>query len=296
MPFEVNLTIRGLCAFVPSEPIRFDRLGKSDLPEQAIGNMKVLVMDARQPKLVSNGATPPSELEICAHLPLLRFSHPKKNMPRGFWLLDGHRLEISEVDTAQRLMIQPNFGESALMEEVVVLEDQVGPEQADVDRRFLESPFPLGPLVATMDLKAGRVEAIDLTGFWRFEPPPAPPKKTYEGFFRAAVRVTIPIKGTEALLRGIRQDGSNTFVQELRPKENGKPVDLLLSNLCLEDDAPTRRTVEGDFAVFYDLLPNYKGTLRVPHLDNKKKPNGAVPAEANNSPSCAVGVMRAAGG
>lgn len=213
-------------------------------------------------------------------------------MPRGFRLLDGHRIEIAGVDTDQPLELTPSVGNGAQMKKVVALDQpqsQTNPAPALVDPKFL-TPLPAVGLVAIMDLEAGLVETMGSVGNWSFQPPPVPPRPTYQSNFTAEALVRIPIAGEQAVLRTINQGGVVDFEQVLMPKGNGQIVDVLLSNLCLEDDQP-RRQIEGDFAVFYKLLPNYQGVLRVPHLQNQGPQGGTVQGGANNSPSCAVGFM-----
>jgi hypothetical protein len=281
MAFTVNLTIRGLVAFVPSEPVQLGEL-------KQIAGMSVLVVDARAAEVI-----PPQPgktdipLEICAHLPLLRFPRPEENKLSGFWILDGHQIEILGVD-AQPLTIMPSFDKGAQMERIV------GPNVARVASRFFDPLLPAG-LAGRMDLAAGTVETFNSQGFWEILPAPAKP---YADRFAAAVRVSIPIADDQALLRATARTG-DVMEQVLRPKRNNQSVDLLLSNLCFEESEQDNRRVEGDFAVFYKLLDNYNSVLRVPHKASGPTPGGGqgvVQGGANSSPSCVVAIMGPRGG
>lgn len=278
MAFTIELTIRGLCAFVPDEPIQYGQT-------QVISGMTVLVLDARQMKTVSNRDSPPVDLDVCAHLPMLRFPRPEESKLSGFWLLDGHRIVIDGIDAATPLEIAPSFGKGTRLEKV--LADQKGlaptdPNPARVDPRFFADVPPAG-IAGRMDLVAGRVEARGSTGVWDFEPPPVP---VYRESFTSEVRVTIPVPGQVARLRAIPREGA-ALEQDLKPKPGSETVKLLLSNLCFEDKEQDGRTVEGDFVVFYDLLTNYDGVCRVPTRGSSQGGGpGLVQGQANLSPSC----------
>lgn len=273
MAFEVVLEIRGLCAFVPRQPIT---LGSNAV--QSIDAMKLLVLDARQSRVIPAGDRTEIDLNICAHLPLLRY--PSANGPRDFWIFDGQRIELSNIE-AGPLVIDPSFAGGTQMEKLV------GTEQALVDPRFLDE-VPPESIVASMELESGTVEAFDSTAFWEFLPPPVqnyPPDR-----FAGAARVTIPISRDRTTLRIFARNGSIVLERELSPKGNSKSLDLLLTNLCLEDED---RNVEADYAVFYDLLASYDGPFRVPHKSNGPNPP-AAPGTANASPACVFSIMRSA--
>src|SRR3954452_10436173 len=98
MAFTINLTIRGLCALIPSEPLHFGQPGQLNQPNQRIREMTVLVVDARQPRVIPNRGNPPIDLEVCGHLPLLRYPQPEENKLSAFLTLEGHQIEILDVD------------------------------------------------------------------------------------------------------------------------------------------------------------------------------------------------------
>ena len=275
MAFEIELTIRGLCAFVPDEAIQYGQ-------EDTISGMTVLLQDVRQMKTVTNRGNPPIELDVCSHLPMLRFPRPGESKLSGFWLLDGHRIEIDGIDTAASLEIAPSFGKGTRMEKV--LADKTGlvdPNPARVDPKFFAAIPPAG-IAGRMDLVSGRVEAFGSTGVWDFEPPVAP---VYRDSFTSEVRVTFQVPGQVATLRAIPRQGA-ALVQDLEPKTGSQAVKLLLSNLCLEDTEHGGRVVEEDFVVFYDLLTNYNDVCRVPKRGSGQAGGPGVPGQANASPSC----------
>lgn len=274
MAITVELTIRGLCVFVPSEPVQFgDEIKLVDV-------MTVLVVDARQGRVILQGDRTPIDLEICGHLPLLRYPRPGENKLSGFFLLDGHRIEILDIDAAQPLEVGPSFAKWAQMSRIIP------PGQARVDPKFL-TPLPPAGIAGILDLEAGHIEGFDSTGVWDFQPPPVAPLPAYRDVFAAAVRVLIPIAGNQAVVRAIARNGSVAFEQVLQPKPNGDSVNLLISNLCFEEEDDKNRTVEGDFAVFYDLLANYNGLFHVPHrIGGPGGGPGTVPGQANAGPSC----------
>lgn len=282
MGFNVVLTVRGICAFVPREPGRLAEEG-------SIKAMKLLVLDARQSRVITAGPRTPIDLNICAHLPLLRFTRPNK--PMDFFILDGHRIELSGIDP-KPLVINPSFGNGTQVEKLIG-------NQARVPGRFLSDLPPAG-IVGTMDLTSGDVEAFDQTAPWEFLPQPIPP---YAHRFAGAARVTIPITGDETELKLIARDGSTALERELRPRGGSNTVDLQLSNLCFDEEHPPR--VEADYAVFYDILDNYTGMLHVPHKgvasnppnppsnppSNRASSPGTVPGEATRSPACVFAIM-----
>lgn len=276
MAFKIELTILGLCAFVPDEPIEYGQ-------EDTISGMTVLVQDVRQMKTVDNRGNPPIELDVCSHLPMLRFPRPGESKLSGFWLLDGHRIVIDGIDTATSLEIAPSFGKGTRMERV--LADKTGlvdPNPARVDPKFLAG-VPPAEIAGRMDLVAGRVEGFGSTGMWDFEPPVDP---VYRDSFTTQVRVTIPVPGQVATLRAIPRQGA-ALEQELKPKTGSQAVKLRLSNLCLDDPEHDGRVVEEDFVVFYDLLTNYDGVCRVPKRGSGQGGGpGTVAGQANASPSC----------
>ena len=275
MAFKIELTIKGLFAFVPDEPIQYGQ-------EDTISGMTVLVLDARQMKTVTNRGTPPKELDVCSHLPMLRFPRPEESKLSGFWLLDGHRIVIDGIDAAAHLDIAPSFGKGTRMEEV--LADKTGlvdPNPARVDPKFLADVPPAG-IAGRMDLVAGRVEGFGSTGVWDFDPPVDP---VYRDSFTSEVRVTIQVPGQFATLRAIPREGA-ALEQDLKPKTGSQSVKLLLSNLCLEDTEHDGRNIEEDFVVFYDLLTNYDGVCRVPKRGSSQGGGQGVPGQANASPSC----------
>ncbi|MFP5287948.1 MAG: hypothetical protein ACLGI9_19585 [Thermoanaerobaculia bacterium] len=275
MAFKIELTILGLCAFVPDEPIQYEQ-------EDTISGMTVLVLDSRQMTTVSNRGNPPVELDVCSHLPMLRFPRPEENKLSGFWLLDGHRIEIDGIDTGTSLQIAPSFGKGSRMEKV--LADKTGlvdPNPARVDPKFLAN-VPPADIAGRMDLAAGRVEAFGSTGMWDFDPPVVP---VYRDSFTTEVRVTFQVPGQFATLRASPRQGA-ALEQELRPKPGSQSVKLLLSNLCLDDPEHDGRVVEEDFVVFYRLLTNYDGVCRVPKRGASPGGGPGVPGQANASPSC----------
>lgn len=287
MPFRVNLTLRGLCALVPSETIQVDLLGSAALPVQRIAEMKVLVLDASQSRIIPNRDTPSVDLEVCAHLPILRYPSPGENRLSNFLILDGHRIEISDIDTAQPLEIRPSFKNWASMEKV--LSDQ-NPNAARVAPSFLAAD-PVAGIAARLDLRSGIVEAKKSEGVWDFLPSPAE-QVLYRDRFASEIQVSIPITSNQAEL-SIVKNGSVEDRQILRPRTANQSVSLLLSNLCFEEEE--RPQIEEDFAVFYDLLTNYTGPIRVPHLiggQNQGGGQGSVPGGASRI-SC-VGAFMAA--
>src|SRR3982751_136062 len=158
MAFRVNLTIRGLCALVPSKPLHFGEPGQ---PNQRISEMTVLVMNARQPQIIPNLDRNDSlDLEVCGHLPLLRYPQPKEDKLSSFLILDGHQIEISDVDLGPdsngSLEIDPSFEDWIPMD--LVVSDQPNPSSARVDPKFLALPIPL-EIAGRLVLKAGTVKA-----------------------------------------------------------------------------------------------------------------------------------------
>ncbi|HEX9944728.1 MAG TPA: hypothetical protein VGG03_22190 [Thermoanaerobaculia bacterium] len=274
MAFTLNLTIRGLCALVPRETIRFGE-------RHSISKMKVLVLDARQKRAMTDRT--PEPLEVCAHDPMLVYDHPEG--PDGVWLLDGHRLEISDVDTEQPLEIQPSFKDAARLELVV------GGRNAIIPAQFL-TPDPPPGIVANLDLVAGPADAIDPTQVWEFLPPPTPP---YSGRFASAVRVLVPIKADAAVLRGVPVQGGRAFEDRVRPKGGRSSVDVMIRNICPPQARDEDRKREDDFAVFYDCLPSYTGALRVPHRvtgqgGGQGGQPGIVLGQATVAPGCVFSV------
>jgi hypothetical protein len=259
--------------------------------------MTVLVMDARQPKIIPNRDNPPIDLEVCGHLPLLRYPQPEENKLSGFLTLEGHQIEISDVDLgpdpARPLEIDSSFKNWIPME--LVLSDQRNSSLARVDRKFLDFPPPK-EIAGRLVLKAGTVTASGSIGRWDFLPSfvNQNPARHPDNFpFESEVIVSIPINKDQAAIRITARDGSVTE-KELKPKRgdsaNNRSVNLLLSNLCFEDAEHERRPrVEGDFAVFYDLLTSYTGVRRVPRLlggANQGGGQGTVQGQAHTSPAC----------
>jgi hypothetical protein len=296
MAFKVELTIRGLCAFIPSESLQFREPGEPAEPNQRIHGMTVLVMDARQPQVIPSRAPNPSpELpeswEVCGHLPLLRYPQLAKDKLNSFFLLDGHRIEISDVDTGpdpeSSLEIDRSFKNWIPMG--LALSGQVGAgSSVRVDPRFLSPVLPTG-IAGRLDLKAGTVKASRSLGTWDFVPP-IPIQDPADFKFEAEVQVSIPIAKDQAVLRMIDRAGVS-IEKVLKPKEinpaGNSSVNLLLSNLCFEDEEHRLRPrIEEDFAVFYSLYTGYNGVLRVPRLLAQGGGSGAVKGTANESPSC----------
>lgn len=276
MAFTVELTIRGLCALVPSEVLRFEG-------EQTIERMTVLLVDERKPRVITDRTRTPIDLDICGHLPLLRYPRPGENKLSGFWILEGYRIDISDIDTAQPLVVRPGYGKWSQMSRVIPQ------SQARVDPKFL-TPLPPAGIAATLNLENGFIDAFDDTGVWEFQPPLVAPLQPYRDRFAAAVSVSIPIRTNQAVLRAMDRSGSVSFQEVLQPRSTNPPgntVNLLLSNLCFEEEEDRNRTVESDFAVFYDLLANYNGIFHVPHRGSGSgSAPGTVPGPANAGPNC----------
>lgn len=304
MAFTVELTIRGLCALVPNEPINFELLGKPGEPgppgqPQRISGMTVLVINEREPRSIPNhDETDPKNLEVCGHLPLLRYPRLEENKLSNFLILAGHRIEITDVeagpDPGKALEIDPSFREWIPMD-FAVSGQLPSPNPVRIDRRFLEEPVLPAKVAGRLDLKAGTVTTERSVGIWDFIPSfDSPnPNRTPDRFkFASEVQVSIPIKGDRAVLRLFDRNGIEMPPKELKPKPdspaNNRSVKILLSNLCLEGaEDEERPRIEGDFAVFYELLDNYNGVFRVPRLLGG--PNGGpgtAPGGANQSPAC----------
>ncbi len=292
MAFTVELTIRGLIALVPNEPIDYNLLGPPGEPgkpgqPQHISGMTVLVINARNPEVVPNGEDPPKSLEVCGHLPLLRYPLPEGTLS-DFLLLDGHRIGISDVEP-RGLEIDPSFREWIPMD-FAVSGRTLGQNPVRIDPRFLAPTLPI-EIAGRLDLEAGTVKAEKSVGIWDFIPPFAnqstnPADNRFK--FASEVEVSILINGDQAVLSAVDRTGKPIAPKVLRPRQGSRSVKLLLSNLCVEGAEDNERPrVEGDFAVFYRLLANYNGVLRVPRLlGGPNGGQGTVQGGANTSPAC----------
>lgn len=224
-------------------------------------------------------------MNVCGHLPLLRY--PREDGLSDFLLLDGHRIEISDVQPTG-MDIEPSFREWIPMDFAVSGRAPVL-SPVRIAPRFLNPSLPLPDKIAgTLDLKAGIVKAEKSVGIWDFVPLfPNQPDDRYK--FASEVEVSIPIHSDQAEIRAFdRNDRPAILSQVLRPRQGNQPVKLLLSNLCIEGAEDTERPrIEGDFAVFYELLANYNGVLRVPRLLGGPGGQGTVSGGgANGSPAC----------
>src|SRR5262249_38751387 len=160
--------------------------------------------------------------------------------------------------------------------------------------QFLD-PVPPTGLAACMSLTAGVVTAGNPTGFWKFLPTPSIPSESDPYLesekFASETRVTMTVQDT-ARLRAIPRTGGGPSEAVLTPKGGRSSVDVVLSNLCLDDPEHETRGIEGDFAVYYDLLSSYAGPFIVPHRvtggpgGGQGGGQGTVHGGATRTPSC----------
>lgn len=295
MAFTVELTIRGLFAFVPSEPVNYELLGEpgqSGQPgePQLIDEMTVLVMNAKEPRVIPNRGNPPLDLQVCSHLPLLRYPQPEENQLSGFLVLDGHRIEILDADESELaggMTLDPSFKDWIPME--LVLWDKItqNQEAARIDPKFLDDPVPV-EIAGKLKLKTGVVQTGNSIGIWDFVPEIT--TLDFDRFkFASEALISIPIQGDSAVLKVFPRQG-DPIRKDLRPKRGNlagnRRVDLLLSNLCFKDDEQRRGGLEEDFAVFYDLLTQYDQVRRIPRLFGQGGGQGTAQGGANESPAC----------
>jgi hypothetical protein len=265
MEFHLNLTIRGLCAFVPMETFIYGE-------RQMLRGMKVLVVDAQKPRTITERTKEP--LNLCGHIPELRL--PEEVLP-----LTDHRIEIHGIDPGLPLLVEPSFGRMAQIE-------RAAPGAGRIQSRFLQRD-PSEGLVANLDLISGTVETLaprreELV----FQPDLVSPP--YSGHFTSMVHVQMVIHGDEAVLCGIPVRGGSGFERPVRPKPGGDSVEVFLVNTCPPSAHHGRGDLESDFAAFYDLSDEYKGLISIPETSaGPDVGRGMVPGEASFSPACVTG-------
>lgn len=270
MEFHLNLTIRGLCAYVPMAPFVYGE-------RQTLSRMKILVVDARTPKTITERTQQP--LEICAHTPELR-------LPGEIWPLSDHRIEIEGIDHEFPLMVEPSFGRMSQM-------DHVAPGAGLIKEGYL-APDPPQGIVATLDLTAGSLEALaprreELIFYRNGE------ETAYRGHFTSMVHVQM-LARNEVILRAVPVRGGQPFEQRLRPRETDDAVEVVLVNSCSTLSHPEDRGQDSDFAVFYELS-SYGEDLLIPRPAPQPDPGrGGVQGEASANPACIDTGFRGPGG
>jgi len=267
MEFHLNLTIRGLCAFVPMDSFDYGR-------RQPLSRMKVLVLDAREPRAIKTQTEEP--LDICGHIPELR-------LPDDIWPLTDHRIEIEGFDRGLPLLVEESFGRMAQME-------RAAPGSGRIQARFLDDKAcPSEGLVANLDLISGTVEALaPRREELEFKPNLVQPP--YRGHFTSMVHVQMLIQGDEAVLRAVPVRGGTCFETCLRPKSGSDSVEILLVNTCPPSSHHGRGNFEPDFAAFYSLSDGYKGLISIPEASTAmSEGTGIVRGEASLSPACITG-------
>jgi len=256
MSFTLNLTFRGLCALVPSEPLHFQG-------EQIISGLTALFPDARQSREVGG-------VSICAHAPKIRFDRP--NGPDETWDLAGHHLELV-LDDAPSGGVQ--IRES--MEDVPHMAKAV-PDAGKVRPDLLQQPAESGLLVAHLALISGEAHGIEKSSkVLEFRLTPETPG-TYRGRFACAVQIRIPVAGDQAVLRATpyQPEGAKKET-ELRPKPGRSTVDVTISNLCRDAEDAKGLQAEGmamaaphplepdhDYRLYYELLESFAGPFPLP--------------------------------
>lgn len=275
MEFHLNLTIRGLCAFVPTAPFVYGE-------RQTLSRMRVLVVDARAPRTITERTTEP--IEICAHTPELR-------LPDEIWPLSDHRIEMEGIDQGLPLLVEPSFGRMAQM-------DRVAPDAGIIHERWL-TPDPSEGLVANLNLTSGSVETLaprreELV----FQPNLSPAATSYRGHFTSIVHVQMRVRN-ELVLRAVPVRGGQPFEQRLRPRPTDDAVEVVLVNACSPHSHHEEHDQESDFAAFYDLS-TWEGLISIPRASSSgPEPGperGIVQGEATGGPTCIDGGFRPVGG
>lgn len=282
MSFTLHLTFSGLCAFVPREEIDFDTNRV-----QTISAMRVLLPDARQGSEIES-------FEICEHSPRLRFEQP--HGPDRTWNLDGERIDILDsADTMASdggLVLQPSIPAAARMAIAAPGSEQVAPA-------FLSDSPPDEVVVASFRLTSGTLAADYVsTQEWEFR---AAPDAAGHGRqrFASIVRVEVPIRGEEVILRSSGFAEDHQRQARLHPKPGRRTVAAAIENLCAPAVHHESRDVEADFAVYYRLSQDYRDPIFVPFRVFPPAPphetgfSREVHGEAKGNPSCIFAVFAA---
>lgn len=273
MDFHLNLTIRGLCAFLPMDPFVYGE-------QQTLSRMRVLVLDARTPRRITERTKVP--IDICAHTPELRL--PGETLP-----LSSHRIVIEGIDNEFPLLVEPSFGRMAQM-------DRVAPNAGSIQERWL-TPEPAAGLVANLDLTSGIMEALAPRREELFFQPNLGEEEEalpYHGHFTSMVHVQMRARD-EVIILGHRVRDGESFERRLRPRPTDDAVDVVLINSCSPLAHHEDHDQESDFAAFYDLstwagLLSIPRALPVPGPDPERGPErGTVLGEASVSPACIQG-------
>lgn len=268
MSFSVNLTFRGLCALIPSEPLRFDG-------EQKISDLTVLIPDARRE--LQRGS-----LIICSHDPKITFDQP--NGPDVTWSLDGDQIELDLGDAPPAgIAIEESMIDVPYMALAAPGSGRVRP---DLLQRLAADDL----LVAALSLSSGTLQGI--------EPSPIPldfrsslhTPGTYKRRFARAARALILVPGDEIVLRATPVQKGPQREAVLRPKPGRSGVDVTISNLCEEREGLHPLDVDADFLLYYDLLESYGGPFPlptpVPGQDQQERGRDEVRGEATRPFGC----------
>lgn len=257
MSFTLHLEVKGLCAFVPSQPVPI-------LPEDGleIDRLRIFVLDA--PGGNVGGVT------VCPHQPRLVVEHP--NADEEEVDLAGHRIDL---DTGtlpadqQGLRLQLSFWDVAQMQ-------QVDPTFV-VDDGFFTNPPSRAGLAASLRLFAGSVFGIESDLQLTF------PSTSYHDNFALGVRVEIPIAGSSGTLTITPFAGGMPRVVTFSPAAGSNSVTAKLHNLCDGLDLHGVGGTDGedsDFVMYYLLDPDFSGPRRIPRPMDGEVRRGEVKGEA----------------
>jgi hypothetical protein len=256
MPVTVNLTLRGLCALVPPEPIG-DRLSQ----------LQILVPDVR------DGATV-GPFTICPHSPVVKFG-PSSSANRQWNFAGEEELELLKASDrtppAGGISLLPEFKSVIRMARAA----QTEPLQLDLKAY---------PVIAALALSAGSMKGVEIKEEVEFRASAAGPGH-YRDRFAHAVLIEILLEDeTAVVFREARPNGREI---ELQPSGGKSAVDITIENLCKPSEAPHGEEPDADFAIYYKFLKGYTGEIFVP-FPVHGSPRGAdeVVAEAVHPGGC----------
>jgi hypothetical protein len=241
MSFDLHLTVRGLCAFVPTEPLP----DPETPPPHTVSGMRIVLLDVRQGDTIE-------AIEICQHDPILVV---EQGQGAATVNLDGQQIEILTVDGgAPPIQLNPTFYTLADM-------TRIRPG-FQVDSALFTTPPGRNDIVARLQLTTGRAFGIDPTPQpLMFATGPTP----YTGRFATGVRLEIPIVGDQGsfVITPLQPNGEPQLIS-FAPDELGTPVRATLTNLC---DPAEVHEEDGDFAAFFKLEGQIvRGPVLTPQL------------------------------
>jgi hypothetical protein len=244
MSFTINVTLVGLHALVPSEPVRQSREGqRRAAEEQRIPRLRVLVPDARRADNVAvRVGDVDHQMHVCPHDPFLlveQAAGPARRLQLG-----GHHIELVTGRAGDGVTLRPTFGGIAEIASAVAAPIRV-------DTRLLDGPDER--LVGSLRLDAGIVSGNDFSPLlYDFRNP----RKVYRAFLQRGARIEIPVAAERAEIRLAPFGGGPVESVELTPAAGRFSVDVTFSNLCEQPDSEAAQA-DADFARYYDLLADY---------------------------------------